>query len=269
MLRFLDTSRGLYPRLLALVNLMVLPFATVASGEVVWTGSLKSLSTHVEVAPRQQPSDWSVSSQSLRLETQWSRGEAWHLEGALDYRLRWVNPPGGAASASPEINRRIDLEQSWHYNDHWSGRLAIDRLAVRAEYGSLDLAIGRQAIGFGRIAIFSPLDVVAPFAPDALETEVRPGVDALRATFHYGLDGQVATIFVAGDQHRYDSLLTTWSDNRSGVDLLAIAGRLRSRPMIGCGLAGSLGPLGLKGELTFYRGHNTADVDGDLQRHFV
>ena len=269
MLLILLSWRDLFVRLPALVVMLVLSFAALASGEIVWTGSLKSLSSHVEAAPKWQPSDWSVSSQSLRLETEWSRGEAWQLEAALDYRLRWVNPSEISDTEPPEINRRIDLQRSWRYSDHWSGRLAIDRLAVRIKSGSLDMVIGRQAIGFGRIAIFSPLDVIAPFAPDALESEVRPGVDALRTTVHYGLDGQVGTIFVAGDQHRHDSWLATWSDNRSGIDLLAIAGRLRNRPLFGCGLAGSLGTLGLKGELSFYRGQSTADADGDLQRHFV
>ncbi|PLX86842.1 MAG: hypothetical protein C0614_03440 [Desulfuromonas sp.] len=269
MLLLLRTGQGFCCWLLACVGLLSLLFATVASAEIVWTGSLKSLSSHVEAVPRWQPSDWSVSSQSLRLETQWSQNEFWQVEGALDYRLRWVNPREFNDSEPPQINRRIDLEQSWRYNDHWSGRLAVDRLAVRAQSGSFDLVVGRQAIGFGRIAIFSPLDIIAPFAPDALETAVRPGVDALRAGFHYGLDGQVGALFVAGDQQRHDSWLTTWSDNRSGIDLLAIAGRLRSRSMIGCGLAGNLGTLGLKGELTFYRGQNTDDADGDLRRHFA
>ena len=80
-------------------------------------------------------------------------------------------------------------------------------------------AVGRQAIGFGRIVIASPLDIIAPFPPDAIDTDVRPGVDAVHVTAHYGLDGQVGAVAVLGDVSRHDSWLATWADNRAGLDL--------------------------------------------------
>jgi hypothetical protein len=131
------------------------------------------------------------------------------------------------------------------------------------------MTFGRQAVGFGRIVIFSPLDIIAPFPPYALDTDIRPGVDALRLATHYGLDGQLDAIAVFGDSSRHNSYLATWADNRAGIDMLAIGGLLRERPMFGAGLAGSLGPLGLKGEASVYEGERVDEPGGDLHRHMV
>jgi hypothetical protein len=98
---------------------------------------------------------------------------------------------------------------------------------------------------------------------------VRPGVDALRATAHYGLDGQLGAVAVLGDISRHDSYLATWADNHAGIDLLAIGGRLRQRPMVGAGLAGSLGTLGLKGEAAVYEGARVGKPGGDPHRHML
>ncbi len=51
--------------------------------------------------------------------------------------------------------------------------------------------------------------------------------------------------------------------------MLAIGGELRHRPVLGLGLAGSLGPLGLKGEFAGYRGTAAGLPGGDLHRHFA
>ena len=128
----------------------------------------------------------------------------------------------------------------------------------------MDTTLGRQALGFGRILIYSPLDVIAPFAPDAIDTEVRRGVDALHTIYNYGLDGQLGAVAVWGEEARYDSYLATWSDNRSGLDLLMIGGRLRGHNMFGAGVAGSLGTLGLKGEFSLHKGRDTEKPGGDL-----
>ena len=98
---------------------------------------------------------------------------------------------------------------------------------------------------------------------------MRPGVDALRVTTHYGLDGQLGAVAVLGDVSRHDSYLATWADNRAGLDLLAMVGLLRERPMLGLGMAGSLGSLGLKGEAAVYEGERVDEPGGDLHEQML
>ena len=234
-----------------------------------WSGSLRSLNVSGEEAPADLYPAYRVSSTRLRLETLWQERPGWRLEAAADHQLLGTDPAGSIPLPGDGVNRRLDLDHSWQHDAGWSSRLQIDRFNLGWSGGRLDVTVGRQAIGFGRILIASPLDVIAPFPPDALDTDVRPGVDAMRLTTHYGLDGQLGAVAVLGDRSRHDSLLLTWADNHGGIDLLAIAGELRQRPLLGLGLAGSIGTLGVKGEAAFYQGERVGAVDGDRHRHML
>lgn len=244
-----------------------LPGRSSAGEPPQWTGSLRSLNLASEataLAP-----ELHLSSTRLRLETTATLSSGWQSEAAADLQLLGSDPAGVVALPREGVNRRLDLDQRWQEGHAWGARLQIDRLNLNWRNERVDLVLGRQAIGFGRIVIVSPLDIIAPFPPDALDTDIRPGVDAARLTAHYGLDGQFGAVTVFGDEPRHNSYLATWSDNRAGLDLLALAGSLRSRPMAGLGLAGSLGTLGLKGEISVYRGQRVGDPEGDLHEHMT
>jgi hypothetical protein len=140
---------------------------------------------------------------------------------------------------------------------------------VQFTHRSVDWTIGRQAIGFGRMLIVSPLDVIAPFAPEAIDRVSRPGVDALRAVRYFGTAGQVGAVAVFGDNSDHHSFLATFSANSHGIDLLGLAGSLRSRPMLGLGLAGEFSGVGLKVEAAVYHGRDNAGPNSDLHRNFA
>ena len=239
------------------------------SGDWQAGGSLRTLNLTGASAPGDLFPAYRVSSTRLRLETAWQHPSGWALEAAADQQLLGTDPAGIVPLPGDGVNRRFDFDHTWQHDAGWASRLQLDRFSLSWHSGHIDATVGRQAIGFGRIVIDSPLDVIAPFPPDALDTDVRPGVDALRVTGHYGLDGQVGAVVVLGDVARHDSYLATWADNHAGIDLLALAGVLRERPMVGLGLAGSLGTLGLKGEAAFYEGEQVDEPDGDLHRHML
>lgn len=262
----LSIARGLCSVICCLAT-MPAP-ATALADALEWSGSLKSLNVYVEEAPADLAPEYWISSNKARLDVAWQPAAAWRLETAFEYQYLWSDPPGFIESETIEYNRRIDLEKDWQHHKHGTGLLQVDRLNLQWRTGAVDTTIGRQAIGFGRILVFSPLDVIEPFAPDAIDTDVRSGVDALHAIFNYGLDGQVGAIAVWGEEAEYNSFLGTWSDNWAGMDLLLLGGELRGRSMIGAGLAGSVGTLGLKGEISFYDGKDTDEVNGDLHDSF-
>lgn len=234
-----------------------------------WTGSFKSLDVFGAEAPAGLFPDYQFSSNRLRLDMQWQHSQQVRLESALDYQLLWTEPEGILPLTSNGINRKLDLDTTWQIDNAWDSRLQVDQLNLRFNFPAMNLVVGRQAIGFGRIVIFSPLDIIAPFPPDALDTDVRPGIDAVRATTYYGQNGQLGGVFVWGDQPRHNSWLAIWSDNRHGLDLLAIGGSLRARTMAGVGLAGSLGTLGLKAEVAVYNGQRTGQPFEDLYPTFA
>lgn len=261
-------SHALRYTVLILIAVGFLP-GNLSAGSLKTTGSFKSLNLHGEAAPAQTSPRYNLSSNHLRLETNWLPQPGWRFEAALDYAYLWSNPKEEFNFDDKPLNRKLDLEKTFDHGSTGESLLQIDRLNLYWRHRSLDVTVGRQAIGFGRIVIFSPLDVITPFAPDALETSVRSGVDAAQAVYNYGLDGQAGLVAVLGQNENSNSFLGTWSDNKEGVDLLLIGGSLRNRPMIGAGLAGNLGTLGLKGEFSLYRGKDTGVPTGDLHRSYA
>jgi hypothetical protein len=249
-------------------GLLLLP-SLAHSGAPQWSGSLKSLNLYGEDAPADLFPSYRLSSNRARLNTDWQPNRTWQLEAALDYEFLWSDPKTAFPVRQRDRNRRLDMDKTWQHGNHGTSYLQADRLNLGWHSKRMDVTLGRQAIGFGRILIYSPLDVIAPFAPDALDTDIRNGVDATRFIYNYGLDGQIGANAVWGESNSDNSFLATWTDNRHGVDLLMITGSLRDRAMFGAGLAGSIGTVGLKGEFSVYKGKDTNKPDGDLHDSYA
>ena len=260
---------SLFKSLFLLGCAMLVSAPSVHSEAPQWSGSVKSLNIYGEEAPADLFPEYWLSRNSVRLNMDWQPKPAWQLETALDYQYLWSDPKSVLPLPKRTYNRHLDMEKTWQHGDHGSSLLQVDRLNLHWRTGKMDVTLGRQAVGFGRILIFSPLDVIAPFAPEALDTDIRRGVDAFQGIYNYGMDGQLAATAVWGENSSDNSFLATWTDNRYGVDLLMITGELRDRLMFGAGLAGSLGTLGLKGEFSVYKGKDRSEPNGDLHDSFA
>ena len=75
----------------------------------------------------------------------------------------------------------------------------LDRAFLTFSPPSGDIYIGRQAIAFGAADVVNPTDVLAPYGFDSLDTENRPGVDALRYRIPFGGMGELDFGVVCGD----------------------------------------------------------------------
>lgn len=53
----------------------------------------------------------------------------------------------------------------------------VDRLSLSYAAPDFVVRVGRQALTWGAGMLFHPLDLIDPFAPDAVDTEYKPGVD--------------------------------------------------------------------------------------------
>jgi hypothetical protein len=266
---FAPSRESFMPVFLLSLAIIIAPTLSASATDLQLGGHLKSLNIHLQSPPRSGLSSGEVSSNRLRLDVKGSVFEDSNIELSAENILLYSDPPGLLPLFSASVNRTLDLEKNWNEGGRFQDQLFVDRFNLRIEkYGS-EWTFGRQAVGFGRIAMFSPLDVIAPFPPDALDTDVRPGVDALRGVHYFGLGGQVGAIAVFGDEKENNSYLATFSLNTGGIDLIAIAGSLREREMGGFGLAGSLGGLGLKGEVTYYEGKEVGKAGGDLHDTFA
>jgi len=228
-------------------------------------GHAKSLNLYLDRLPLDNDDAGWLSSASFRADLRGRLAEDYDFEIALEQQLLWSDPASLGQIAASSVNRAIDAEHNWNSGGSVEGQLRLDRFNLQGDINGTLWTVGRQAIGFGRISLFSPLDVIAPFPPDAIDVDVRPGVDAIKLNHYFGLGGQLGGTVVFADQPRHNSYLFTFSENIGLADMLILAGSLRDRPMLGFGLAGELGPVGLKGEVTWYKGQ----ADGDLQKDFV
>jgi hypothetical protein len=137
-----------------------------------------------------------------------------------------------------------------------SGR--TDRLMLRFKLPHVDVTLGRQPITFGTGMFFTPLDLINPFTPATIDTEVKPGVDAARVDVYAGVAGKVSAVFAyVGDPDTYDPDAPVATDGSLralalaahgqvtvGVtDIALMYGLIHADHVIGASLASGIGPV--------------------------
>jgi hypothetical protein len=93
--------------------------------------------------------------------------------GSLDQAVA-----GFGVSAVP--NRTVDLRRDFIHRDRVRAWHDIDRLSLTLYTGAGDVTVGRQAITWGVSTLFPVADLWAQFSPFELDTEEKPGIDAVR-----------------------------------------------------------------------------------------
>lgn len=85
----------------------------------------------------------------------------------------------GAGAPPPPPGNLFKLEQTITNTSDTVLTHKIDRLSFSYSSPSMVARIGRQALTWGAGTVFHPMDLVAPFSPDARDTEFKPGADMI------------------------------------------------------------------------------------------
>ncbi len=188
-------------------------------------------------------------------------GDGWRFD--LHDRVQLRVPGGGdepviglGVSAIPE--RFVDLEtdlvrspsvRAWH---------DVDRLSLTVYSGVADVTVGRQAITWGVSSIFPVADLWARFSPFELDTEEKPGIDAIRALF-YPAPGLEMDAVIA-DRGSVDDLSIGLRGTYTtpSADVWVGAGKLWREAMLMGGVSFMLDQTRLRGELVL-----PWELDGD------
>ena len=156
----------------------------------------------------------------------------------------------GVTTGAPEA---VTLSHAWSSDDgRASARARIDRANVKVTLPGLDLTLGRQAVGFGQGKLFTPLDLVTPLSATTLDTEYKPGVDALRVDGYTG----TATSFTAVGAYMgsWDlqgvGLVLSGSTTVGVTDLSALVADLYGDAVLGTSIYAPVGALGFYGDAT-------------------
>lgn len=136
---------------------------------------------------------------NLRLtwEPQWGEWSAGvHYVVAADYggnpRLQRLEQ--GLLPAPPST--WFNLTNTFEDHGNIVASQTIDRLYVGYAASDFVLRVGRQALTWGGGLVFRPMDLFDPFAPNATDTEFKPGTDMVYAQFLFGDGSDLQAIVV-------------------------------------------------------------------------
>ena len=192
------------------------------------------------------------------------------LEIAYEHNLGLNRLPTSRALAIagvPETSPWLDLQWNLWEKDQVSWEHRFDRLNLSwAPTGSLDLTLGRQTVSWATTLFLTPADPFSPFNPADPFRAYRGGVDAARLQFHPGPLSRVEVVVrptrtAAGREiTALGRGLTTWKN----WEISGWAGALFDEPAAAGAVAGSLGPMALRGEASLRRIRGKTRVRGAL-----
>jgi hypothetical protein len=90
----------------------------------------------------------------------------------------------------------FDLSTDVFSDSRQSLTAGIDRLSVSYASQNFVLKLGRQAVTWGSGMVFRPSDIIAPFAPNAVDTAYKPGVEMAYAQVLFDNGNDLEAVFV-------------------------------------------------------------------------
>ena len=133
------------------------------------------------------------------------------------------------------------------------GRLRLYRGSLTWTRGNVDVKLGRQRVAWGTGRFWSPLDILNPVDPLALEREERPGVDAALVEIKTGALSRLSIVYAPAPDRGPASRAVLWHGNQGGVDVSLVGGRLLGADVVGTDAAGQLGQAGVRAEAACLR----------------
>lgn len=142
----------------------------------------------------------------------WSFNTSYQLIAMHGERVEYARQADGLFfNRFPEDERRLfDLTGVIDDDNRFAALHRLDRLWLGYATDRTVIRLGRQAVSWGNGLVFSPMDIVNPFDPTAIDTEYKTGDDMAYAQFlrRNGDDIQAAAVFrrnpatgdVEGDQ---------------------------------------------------------------------
>lgn len=186
------------------------------------------------------------------------------LKGVFS-RFKWEihplllsRPQSGSSTVSLNANpsqfpQALPLSVDLVDSKNQLAQLRADRFLVTREFTDFKITLGRQAITLGQGRAFTPLDRLAPFSPTSIDQQYKPGLDALRLDYWWGVAGQLSLI-AAYRQNWTPSGMAyaiTGQDHFAGWDFHFVIGSFQKDRVIGLSTAGSLGAISIYGDFAW------------------
>jgi hypothetical protein len=136
---------------------------------------------------------------------------------------------------------------------------AVDWVYAAWTHGPVTVTLGRQPVTFGRAKLWSPTDLVSTFALTEVDTEYKPGADALRVDWSAGqrlaftlvaAPGELDDDGDAGVSVQGSTVLARGRWGWDGGEIGALLGAVRGDAVLGGDAVLDMGSFELYGEAT-------------------
>lgn len=249
---------------MAIVLFAFLSSAGAQDGQVKVSGYYKNLLVKSQtVAPEGERYTLDVNRLRLELKGKLSDGVALDVQYDNEVLLGdYLRSGQSAAQKDQRPDQYLNLDRNYAEGGSWYGRHRLNRGNVTLSSGDTDVRLGRQRIAWGTGRFWSPLDLLSPINPIALEREERPGVDAVLAEHKLGPLSKISAAYAPRRESGESSAALNWHANAAAVDYSLIAGRFRRERVLGGDVATQWGSAGVRAELT----HNERDAGPAYRR---
>ena len=245
-------------RCLLLAVLLFLAVATAgaqpqeqAPGGVAFSGHYKNMliGSRTILGPDER---YTVDANRLRLEWKGQLRPAVGIEVQYDNEVlvgNYLRTRQFLLEATQPPRTYWNLQDVYVQSEDVVARHRLRRAAVTLSRGATDLRVGRQRVAWGTGRFWSPLDLLNPVDPTALEPGEREGVDAVLIEHKRSAISRVSAVFAPVRNGR-DHVLAQWHDNLQGADYSITAGQVPDGRVLGVDAAGQVGGAGIRGEWT-------------------
>ena len=127
-----------------------------------------------------------------------------------------------------------------------------DRFYLQGDIQNVTFRLGRQPISFGHGMMFNPMDLVQPFSVATIDSEYKPGLDALRLDGYLGMTTQLTGVVAYSGSWDVEGMTAVLNLNNTiaWTDISLFGGLVRSDRVIGVGLSSSIAAVGLHSDVT-------------------
>ena len=212
--------------------------------------------------------------------------EPWIIDNLLHNRLNFHWYPSQHFSASLQLRNRLLFGESVTSNPGYADAIGksegwadlsfnlfsgqsyvlnttIDRLWLQYSAGKFAVTAGRQRINWGQTFVWNANDIFNAYSYFDFDYAERPGSDAIRLQFY---PNYTSTIELAAkiDSSGKFTAAGLYRVNVFSYDIQFIAGMLQQEDYLGgIGWSGNIGPIGFRGEGTYFHPmENPDDTSG-------
>lgn len=185
-------------------------------------------------------SEWSLHLRNRRLHS-----SAYPQRGAQPSDLFRYHTGAGnwLAPSTPDDYTRVGYE--------------IDRAVYRRRFEALTVGLGRQAVDWGSGRLWQPLNLFGAFAPTDLDTDYKPGIDALSLETYPGPFSSLQALYAWAphDAPELENSGALYYRRALGEasELTAAAGRISGSKALGASFESAWGGMGWRIEGLLYR----------------